>query len=132
MFNEKETEQDKITEAINRIRRFVQFLIRLVKGLCSREDSALAIEIELTPDVPRLTLANIETSPTEHEILYFPPDCCPNYISKHFSCCSTCIPEMVQNYWTYLRHLTLRLVDHRYFEWVILISILVSSLTLVS
>ncbi|CAF1120007.1 unnamed protein product [Adineta ricciae] len=130
VFNEKETEQDKITEAINRIRRFVHFLIRSIKRLCSREDDALAIEIELTPDLPRMTLADIETSPTNHEILYFPPDCCPSGISKHFSCCSTYIPEIVQNYWTYLRHLTLRLVDHRYFEWVILISILVSSLTL--
>lgn len=132
MFNEKENEEDKITEAINRIRRFVHFLSGSVKRLFARESDTHVAEIELTPDPPQLTVADIETAPTEHEILYFPPDCCPNSISKHFSYCSIYIPDVIQNYWAHLRHLTLRLVEHHYFEWVILISILVSSLTLVS
>ena len=34
--------------------------------------------------------------------------------------------------WIYLHNLTHRLVEHRYFEWFIIISILVSSVTLVS
>lgn len=59
---------------------------------------------------------NIQTS----EILHQQSNCC--YIKK----------KCVQEKWIYLRNLTHRLVEHRYFEWFIIISILVSSITLVS
>lgn len=66
------------------------------------------------------------------EILDIPPDCCPAPISKHFSRCSLCIPESIKKLWTLTRRQTLRFVEHRYFEWFIIVSILVSSATLVS
>ncbi len=74
---------------------------------------------------------NIISSPT-WEILHIPSDCCPKMISKHFSCCAKCIPKFIQEQWTYLRSLAHCLVKHRFFEWFIIISILVSSITLVS
>lgn len=55
--------------------------------------------------------SNIQTS----EILHQQSNCC-----------------YIQEKWIYLRNLTHRLVEHRYFEWFIIISILVSSITLVS
>jgi hypothetical protein len=70
-------------------------------------------------------------SPT-YEIVHIPPDCCPKIISKYFSCCMKCIPPLIKNQWRYLRSLSHRLVEHRYFEWFIIVSILVSSITLVS
>jgi hypothetical protein len=66
------------------------------------------------------------------QIVHMPPDCCPKIISKHFSCCAKCIPKCVEKQWTYLRSLAHCLVEHRYFELIIVISILISSITLVS
>jgi hypothetical protein len=72
------------------------------------------------------------TSPPTWHILHMPPDCFPPIISKHFSCCAKCIPKLIQEQWTYLRSVAHRLVEHGYFEWFIIISILASSTTLVS
>ena len=66
------------------------------------------------------------------QILHTPSDCCPNMISKYFSCCTKCIPKMIQEQWIYLRSLVHHFVEHRFFEWFIIASILVSSTTLVS
>jgi len=74
---------------------------------------------------------NSVTSPT-WQILHMPPDCCPKMISKHFSCCTKCVPIVVQERWTYLRSLAHLLVEHRLFEWFIIVTILASSTTLVS
>lgn len=70
-------------------------------------------------------------TPSTWQILHMPPDCCPRLISKHFSWCGKCIPKTVQRRWTYLRTSAHWLVEHRYFEWLIIGSILASSSTLV-
>lgn len=66
------------------------------------------------------------------EISHKPPDCCPMMLSKHFSCCVKCIPKSIQAQWIYIRTQAYRIVEHRYFELIIIGSILVSSATLVS
>ena len=70
--------------------------------------------------------------PRECQTLHLPPDCCPRIISKHFSCCSQCIPKRIQELWKRLRTTTHCLVEHPVFEWIIIISILASSTALVS
>jgi hypothetical protein len=71
-------------------------------------------------------------TPSTGQTLHMPPDCCPNIISKRFSSCGKCIPKHIQQRWTFLRSKAHRLVEHRYFEWLIITSILASSATLVS
>ena len=71
------------------------------------------------------------TSPTWQE-LHRPPDCCPRIILKQFAFCANIIPKDFQQQWTYLRSRAHRLVEHRFFEWLIIGSILASSTTLVS
>lgn len=66
------------------------------------------------------------------QTLQRPPDCCPSLISKLFSCCARCIPRCIQEQWAYLRIMAHRLVEHSVFEWLIIISILASSIALVS
>jgi hypothetical protein len=66
------------------------------------------------------------------QTLHMPPDCCPKFILKRFSCCAKCIPKRIRQRWTYLRSRAHRLVEHRFFEWLIIASILASSSTLVS
>jgi hypothetical protein len=66
------------------------------------------------------------------QILHRPPDCFPNIISKYFTCCGKCIPKSIQERWTYFRSLSHYVVEHQYFEYLIIISILASSTTLVS
>ncbi len=66
------------------------------------------------------------------QTLHMPPDCCPKIISKYFSSCSKCIPKHIQQRWTYLRSKAHQFVEHRFFEWLIIGSILASSATLVS
>ena len=61
-----------------------------------------------------------------------PPDCFTQSISKHFKRCAPCIPKRFRQRWTYLRSRAHRLVENRYFEWLIIASILTSSTTLVS
>ena len=79
-----------------------------------------------------------ETDPTfinnlpAWRLLHIPPDCCPVLISKHFLWCGKCIPRTIQEKWNYLRSLTHWIVEHSYFEWLIIISILASSTALVS
>jgi hypothetical protein len=75
---------------------------------------------------------NCITSPPTWQIHHMPPDCCPQMISKHFSCCAKCIPKLLQERWIYFRSLAHCLVEHRCFEWIIITSIVVSSTTLVS
>lgn len=72
------------------------------------------------------------TIPSPNVFLHMPPDCCPRMISKHFTCCKGLVPKSIQRYWTYLRSKAHRLVEHRFFEWLIIASILASSTTLVS
>lgn len=67
----------------------------------------------------------------EQQSLSMPPDCCPQLISKHFSSCAKCIPKSIQNQWIHLRNLAYQLAEHRFFEWFIIVSIIVSSITLV-
>ena len=74
---------------------------------------------------------NVIMSP-EHQSFSMPPDCFPPSISKRFSCCGKCIPKIIQDQWTCLRHLAHRLTEHHFFEWFIIASIIVSSITLVS
>lgn len=61
-----------------------------------------------------------------------PPDCCSEVVLQYFSFCVPFVPEVVKKYWTLLRSKANRLVEHRFFEWLIMASILASSTTLVS
>ena len=72
------------------------------------------------------------STPSQWHGLHTPPDCCPKMIMKHFAVCGRCISKRVQRRWTYLRSQAHRLVEHRFFEWLIIGSILASSTTLVS
>ena len=69
---------------------------------------------------------------TYRSYVHMPPDCCPRMVSKHFDRFKYMIPESIQLQWTYLRSRAHRLVEHRFFEWLIIASILASSTTLVS
>jgi hypothetical protein len=93
-------------------------------------DSAITNEdIEMQPmNSNSLT----KLTPPTWQTLHMPPDCCPKIISKHFSSCAKCIPKHIQQQWTYLRSQAHRLVEHRFFEWLIIGSILASSASLVS
>jgi hypothetical protein len=71
-------------------------------------------------------------TPPTWETRHMPPDCCPSIISKYFSCCTKFIPKHIQQRWTFLRGKAHRLVEHQFFEWLIIGSILASSATLVS
>ena len=82
--------------------------------------------IEMTP------LNNIPTVSPDNLLLHIPPACCPRSISKHFDCCKTIVPRTIQRKYVHLRSEALRLVEHRFFEWLIIASILASSTTLVS
>ncbi|CAF4218965.1 unnamed protein product [Rotaria socialis] len=81
---------------------------------------------------------NIEMQPIDDNSISLPscqnlhiaPDCFPNAISKYFTCCSKCIPKSIQERWTYFRSLTHYIVEHQYFELLIIISILASSTSL--
>ena len=73
-----------------------------------------------------------EVSPPIRDNLGMPPDCCPKILSKFCSPCSKFIPKRFQQRWTFLRSKAHRLVEHRFFEWLIIGSILASSTTLVS
>jgi hypothetical protein len=64
--------------------------------------------------------------------LLMPPDCCPRMISRHFDGFKYLISQSIQQKWTSLRSKAHRLVEHRFFEWLIIASILASSTTLVS
>ncbi|UJR17003.1 hypothetical protein I4U23_003901 [Adineta vaga] len=148
VFHDKENEDDKITEAINRIRRFIHFLIELILRLFHRKKKTRIEkhnnDIELITHLPLLGLTNklmviSEENEIQHDnninsstdqILDLPPDCCPNVISNQFSGCVEYIPKIIQNQWIYFRNFTHRFVEHRYFEWFILVNILISSLTL--
>ena len=66
------------------------------------------------------------------EVVHEPADCCPQKISKHVFCCAQCIPKVMAEKWRSFRCVIYRLVEHRSFEWFIIISIFVSSTTLVS
>jgi len=74
---------------------------------------------------------NCISSPT-WKIVHIPSNCFPNIISKYFTCCGKCIPKSIKERWTYFRSLSHCVVEHQYFEYLIIISILISSTTLVS
>ncbi|UJR15131.1 hypothetical protein I4U23_002096 [Adineta vaga] len=99
---EKEDDDNKIGEAIDRIQR------------CFR----------------RTTANPTSMSPLTYQNLHMPPECCPRMISKYFDACKYIIPENIQRRWTFLRSRAHRLVEHRFFEWLIIGSILASSTTL--
>ncbi|CAF3101706.1 unnamed protein product [Rotaria sp. Silwood2] len=175
VLTEKEDEENKIAEAIDRIQRFVHFLIKLILRLFDRikpgqqqktsiennhtNGTSLTATQELIINLPLPILYKLEefnasivstnglstvhenigtqsinnnsiTSPSTWLTLHMPPDCCPTMISKHFSCCAKYIPKLIQERWTYLRSLVHCLVEHQFFEWFIIISILFSSATL--
>ena len=71
-------------------------------------------------------------TPVTWQVAHMPADCCPKMISKQCSCCGKCIPKCLRNRWTYLRSRAHQFVEHRFFEWLIIGSILASSTTLVS
>jgi hypothetical protein len=99
-----------------------------------RLNGLLVQEIESIENIEMKPLNNpiTPTSPSPNLCLHMPPDCCPRIISKHFDCCKYLIPKIIQQEWTYLRSKAHRLVEHRFFEWLIIASILASSATLVS
>ncbi len=131
VLTEKEDEENKIGEAINRIQRFFRLFGRRKKKTFIEDhinETVIYNQISLPiihEDIEMQSMNNnsITSSPTL-EIIHMPPDCCPKIISKHFKC----IPKR----WTYIRSLAHYFVEHRYFELIIIISILISSVTLVS
>ncbi|CAF3828874.1 unnamed protein product [Rotaria sordida] len=175
VLTEKEDEENKIGEAIDRIQRYFHFIINFIIRLFHRKnqqqkqktyidnnninETSLSNTQEFIGNLPLPRLYQIEefyvsvplnndlsiihediemqpmnnNSIISHptwQILHTPPDCCPNMISKYFSCCTKCIPKIIQEQWTYLRILVHRFVEHRFFEWFIIASILASSTTL--
>jgi len=150
VLTEKEDEENKIGEAINRIQRFFCLFGRRKKKTFIEDhinETVIYNQISNLPlpsntsvllnndlpiiheDIEMQSMNNnsITSSPT-WEIIHMPPDCCPKIISKHCTCCDKCIPKR----WTYIRSLAHYFVEHRYFELIIIISILISSITLVS
>lgn len=83
-------------------------------------------------DIEMQPMNDNSTSSPACQIRHIPLDCFPNLISKHFTCCGKCIPKSIQERWTYFRSLSHCVVEHQYFECLIIISILASSTTLVS
>ncbi len=128
---EKEDEENKIDEAINRIQRFFRLFVRRKKKTFIEDhinETVIYNQISLPiihEDIEMQSMNNnsITSSPT-WEIIHMPPDCCPKIISKHF--------KYIPKRWTYIRSLAHYFVEHRYFELIIIISILISSVTLVS
>jgi hypothetical protein len=118
VFNEKEDDENKIGEAIDRIQRFFHLFHRKTNASLSTTQE-LVLNLPLSEDIEMQPM-NIISSPTL-EILHMPSNCC-----------AKCIPKLIEERWTYLRSLAQCLVKHRFFEWFIIISILVSSITLVS
>ncbi|CAF4986441.1 unnamed protein product, partial [Rotaria sp. Silwood1] len=178
VLTEKEDEEEnKIAEALDRIQRFIDFLIAFILRLFHRKKQILKdISIEnninniitdnqlssttkeSTNNLTLRTLCqsedlntsvllnndslikhdNIEIQPINNnsisssawQILHIPPDCFPNIISKYFTCCGKCIPKSIQERWTYFRSLIHYIVEHQYFEYLIISSILASSTAL--
>ncbi|CAF1639120.1 unnamed protein product [Rotaria magnacalcarata] len=170
VLTEKEEEENKIAEAIDRIQRFYHFLIKFIVHFFDRKkqqtnienntnENSLTATQKLIGTFPSPTLYDLEqfntsvvlsndllntdediamrtinknsiTSPPTWQSLHTPLDCCPAMISKHFSCCSKCVPKLIQERWTYLRSQAHWLVEHQVFEWLIIVSILASSTTL--
>ncbi|CAF1586722.1 unnamed protein product, partial [Adineta ricciae] len=184
---EKDDDDNKVGEAIDRIQRCFRFLLHLIVQLfCGKKQDSSKItesnttetiyfnqslagtdhltnslsfptssDIEnakanpnglsnppygitrLSEDIEMQSLKNSTTNdnltaltPLTYQYLHMPPDCCPRLISKHFEFCKHFIPETVQRHWTFLRSRAHRLVEHRFFEWLIIASILASSTTL--
>ena len=75
---------------------------------------------------------NIPVTPANAFLLLMPPDCCPRTISKHFDRFKYLVPQSIKRQWAQLRSRAHRLVEHRFFEWLIIASIIASSSTLVS
>ena len=92
------------------------------------ETAGILRDIEMQP-INRNGL--VPSTSTLNQILHMPPDCCPRFIAKRFRCCAKWIPRRFRHRWTYLRSRAHRLVEHRFFEWLIIASILASSSTLV-
>lgn len=178
VLTEKEDEDNKIAEAIERIQRFSHYLVEsITRVLCRRKQGKKNNSIETnnneneiknqvanldlvdTVPLPKFynleeftasVLTNNDVSPInediemqpmntestksrpEWQILHLPPDCFPAKITKLFNCCGKCFSKSFKERWIYLRTVAHYLVEHRYFEWLIIASILASSATLVS
>ncbi|CAF3628000.1 unnamed protein product [Rotaria socialis] len=180
VLTEKEEEENKIVEAIDRIQRFCRFLKQyiiyhlfcqykprrkqtLIENCVDdtvADDQSLSVARDAVSYLPVPTSSQFEQSttsvyitsdpltageeiemepmntdfipppPPSWEVVHLPPDCFSNAITKYFACCAKCIPQRMQKRWTYLRSAAHWVVEHRYFEWVIIISILTSSTTL--
>ena len=92
------------------------------------ESIRIGQEIEMQPMNRN---GQVHSTSTLNHILHMPPDCCPKFIGKRFRCFAKWIPRRIRHRWTYLRSRAHRLVEHRFFEWLIIASILASSSTLV-
>ncbi|CAF4713197.1 unnamed protein product [Rotaria sp. Silwood1] len=169
---EKEDDENKIGEAIDRIQRFFHYLIESIfhqkqQQQQQKEDyiknninnQSLSTTRELVGNVSLLifyiieefnvsvcTTNNLSTiqediemqtmnndsiiSNSKWQVLHRSSDCCPILISNHFSCFAKCIPKVIQEQWIYFRSIAHLFVEHRFFEWLIVGSILASSTTL--
>ncbi len=97
--------------------------------IVTNESADINEQIEMQP---MNTNSIVSTTSATWQTLQMPPDCCPKIILKHFYCCAKFIPKRIRQRWTYLRSKAHCLVEHRFFEWLIIGSILASSSTLVS
>jgi hypothetical protein len=100
-----------------------------------KSNGLLVLTNEGVEDIEMKPLNHTSTTPaipTNTQSSLMPPDCFPRTVSKYFDCCEPIIPKSIQRYYTQLRSKAHRLVEHRFFEWLIIASILASSTTLVS
>ena len=93
-----------------------------------RSNGTLLLSTATTIPVESIEMKSLNSPTLDLE----PPDCCPKFIFKRFLCCQPFIPIFLKKNWKTLRSKAHRMVEHRFFEWLIIASILASSTTLVS
>ncbi|XP_069172735.1 sodium channel protein 60E [Procambarus clarkii] len=59
-----------------------------------------------------------------------PADCFPKQVYNKLQCCASCVETKIYRKWYHLRQMCLYVVDSPYFEWIVLILIFASSVTL--
>lgn len=148
--DDKDDEINKIQEAINRIRRFFRFLyfsfVKINMNTKQVDINDLDDEIyfdkfndskilksEFKNDKYMSTVLAISTSTlNSNESLKdaSPPDCFPKLFLKNFCCISENSIFFLQ--WVELRTKAYKCVEHKYFEFFIILMIIISSISLVN
>jgi hypothetical protein len=112
ILTKNEDEENKISEAIDRIRRFCRFILN------QKQKKEIHLENPIRDE------AHVKELSIVHEDIDMPPDFCPWH--------SQCLPKVIESRWISIRCFAHSIVEHRYFQLIITISIIVISITLVS